>query len=118
MPEDLGNWGEDFAADYLEEQGWTILDRNFENSLGECDLIAEDGDTLVFVEVKTRSDDKFGSPEAAVTRDQRDHLRRVAKSVLAKQKAEQACRFDVVAIEFDPAHPRLRHIPNAFGAHE
>jgi len=118
LPEDLGKWGEELAADYLREQGWVILEENYENPLGECDLIAEDGETTVFIEVKTRSSDRFGPPEAAVTRDQRDHLRRVARSFLSDGTSKQSCRFDVIAIEFDNGTPNLRHIPNAFGAYE
>lgn len=118
MPQDLGKWGEELAADYLREKGWVVLEQNFENALGECDLIAEDGDTTVFVEVKTRSSDRFGPPEAAVTRDQRDHLRRVARSYFSDDLTQQSCRFDVIAIQFENNSPNLRHIPNAFGAYE
>lgn len=118
MPQDLGEWGEELAADYLREKGWVVLEENYENALGECDLIADDGTTIVFVEVKTRSTDRFGPPEAAVTRDQREHLRRVARSFLSDDPSGQSCRFDVIAIEFDNNSPNLRHIPNAFGAYE
>lgn len=114
----LGQWGESRATSFLEDRGWTIEDRNFSTPLGECDILAWDGDTLVFVEVKTRSDARFGPPEEAVTRNKRDHLRRVARLALAELDRDVNCRFDVIAVEMDGTDSEVRHIENAFEATE
>ena len=66
----LGDHGEDLAAAALKKQGYKILERNYVTPLGEIDLIARQGKTVVFVEVKTRKSDRFGSPQEAVTPDQ------------------------------------------------
>jgi putative endonuclease len=120
VTDDVGRWGEDRAVSHLQDDGWEIEARNYSTSLGECDIIGWDGETLVFVEVKTRKSRQFGSPESAVTRDKRDHLRRVARAVLSDLERDVSCRFDVIAIEgTDPGdETELRHHENAFGAHE
>ncbi len=81
--------------------------------MGECDLLAAEGDFLVLVEVKTRRDSKFGAPEYAVDRRKREHLRRVAKYELKRRDFDN-CRFDVIAIEAAPPQVEFRHIPSAF----
>jgi putative endonuclease len=63
----LGSKGEDLAVRFLEKKGYRILSRNFRTPVGEIDVIAEDRNTLVFIEVKTRTDDSFGHPFEAVT---------------------------------------------------
>jgi len=105
-------------VNYLENNGWTIEDRNIDTKLGECDILGWDEGTLVFVEVKTRKDTRFGPPEEAVTREKRDHLRRVAQLVMADFDRDIDARFDVLAIEMDGTESSIRHIENAFGAIE
>lgn len=114
----LGKWGEDRAEAYLEEQGWTVERKNLNTPVGECDLLARDGDQLVFVEVKTRSGSRFGSPEEAVTRRKRNQLRRVARYVLATLDEPASCRFDVIAIRLRETDCDLHHVVGAFDGRE
>ncbi|MBM3311574.1 MAG: YraN family protein [Candidatus Aminicenantes bacterium] len=112
----LGRLGETAAVRFLEKKGWSVLVRGFRWRRGEIDIIARDGETLVFVEVKTRTDLEHGPPEAAVTFAKRRQVRRVAAAYLAVNGLEaSACRFDVLAVEFDPAgRPVVRHLTDAF----
>lgn len=112
----LGRWGEGVAATHLEAHGYTILARNWRCAAGEIDLVARDGETLVFVEVKTRRGREYGAPEEALT------PRKAAKLL---QLGEQYCyehdlndvnwRIDLVAVELDARGLLLRceHIQNA-----
>ncbi len=98
-PTDLGRDGERFAAGYLERLGLRILARRFRTVAGEIDLIAEDNDTLVFVEVKTRAGLACGSPAAAVDRRKQRRLSRAAAIYLATHGGhDRSCRFDVVEV--------------------
>jgi putative endonuclease len=95
----LGRTGEDRAAKHLTEKGYTILERNYAAPQGELDLIALDGGTLVFVEVKTRTSDAFGAPELAVDQRKQGRMIKAALGYLKHKKLHQMpCRFDVVAI--------------------
>lgn len=96
---DLGAEGEALAASYLETQGYRIRARNFRSGKGEIDIIASDGNTLVFVEVKTRSTARFGLPREAVTPFKQNMLRKTAMSYLVQLSKEIPCRFDVVEIQ-------------------
>ena len=112
----LGRQGEDAAAKYLRKQGMRILRRNERNSCGEIDLIARDGDTLVFVEVKTRRD---GIPAEAVTPAKERCLTRTAMHFLHRHHAvDVRSRFDIVAITWPKSQrePKIEHIRNAFEA--
>jgi len=97
---DLGDFGERLAFGLLRKEGYKILENNFRSRLGEIDIVAVDGDTLVFVEVKTRWSEEFGPPEEAVTSRK---LRSIAKAGayfrLLHQNLPEAERIDVVAIE-------------------
>jgi putative endonuclease len=113
----FGDVGEDAAELFLRRLGWTILARGHRNRLGEVDLIALDGDTVVFVEVKTRRSSLHGGPEAAITLDKQRRLTRAALAYL-KQRGwlERRARFDVIAIvwpEEEPT-PQITHYRNAF----
>src|SRR3989304_3764889 len=70
----LGGWGEQRAADYLQKRGYEILARNVRGEYGEIDLLARQGEGLVFVEVKARSTTRFGQPEEAITARKQQHL--------------------------------------------
>jgi putative endonuclease len=110
----LGRTGEARAAKHLAEQGYTILERNYRLSQGELDLIALDGDTLVFVEVKTRRGNAYGAPELAVDQRKQERMVKAALGYLKHKKLHQMpCRFDVVAISGADGD-RVELIRNAF----
>ncbi len=94
----LGANGEAAAARHLERHGCSILEQNHVTRFGEIDLIAKDGDEVVFVEVKTRQGRTYGYPEEAVTYAKRRHLRMAAEAWMAARKYEGACRIDVIAV--------------------
>jgi putative endonuclease len=110
----LGIEGEELAVQFLKKKGYKIVSRNFKSPVGEMDIIAEDGGTLVFVEVKTRTDDSFGHPFEAVTPRKRDKLRKVALSYLKRSRQEVPSRFDVLSIETDGKNHTIEHIKDAF----
>jgi putative endonuclease len=110
-----GNAGEDLAAKFLESNGFTIVERNYRFERGEIDLIAEEGDELVFIEVKARNSTSFGAPEDAVTEEKQEQVRAVADGYLFEHDIDnRPCRFDVVAIEFKNGIPEIRHIRDSF----
>lgn len=109
----LGNRGEDLAVKYLKEKGFRILMRNFKTPFGEIDIIAEDRETLVFVEVKTRSDDSFGLPFEAVDSKKRERMRKIALLYLKDLGKERPVRFDVISIEAKDGGS-INHIIEAF----
>ncbi|MFY9269988.1 MAG: YraN family protein [Candidatus Manganitrophaceae bacterium] len=111
-----GKEGEDIAARFLTSRGYRIVERNYRTPLGEIDLIAHDGDVLVFVEVKSRSDSRFGSPQSAVDLRKQSKLTRVALTYLSRMKRDpKACRFDVVSIVGGSVGAfTIEHFTNAF----
>jgi len=111
-----GDFGEWIAADFLERLGYTIIERNYEfGNVGEIDIVARDGDVLVFCEVKTRTNDRFGDPEYAITRRKQQQVRYLAKAYLYQHGIdEQEVRFDVVAIRFDKGNPKIDYFKSAF----
>ena len=97
-----GCLGESFAADHVTRQGYQILARNYRKPFGEVDIIARDGDTIAFIEVKTRRSARFGSPFEAVTLRKQQQLSRIALDYLMSHGLhDQAARFDVVAVILD-----------------
>ena len=113
---DLGRRGEALALEFLRRKGYRIVERGFRLFRGEIDIIARDGDTLVFVEVKTRATTEFGLPEEAVTPAKQAQIRKIARGFLAaRDLGEPDCRFDVLAI-LAPADgdPVITHYENAF----
>ena len=112
----LGKWGESVAARHLEEQGYHIVAHNWRCARGEIDLVAQAGDTLVFVEVKTRRGRAMGTPEEGVTRRKAQKLLTLGQYYLLEFDLEDAdWRVDLVAVELDTSGKLLRceHIPNA-----
>lgn len=106
-----GRLSEDRARDFLLAMGWEIVDRNFACKLGELDLVAKDGDTLVFVEVRSRSSTTFGSAKESVGGSKKHKLLRTALYYALKKGLEQSpMRFDVIGIDDD----RLEHVVDAF----
>lgn len=114
----LGNRGEKAAAAYLEQKGYAILERQYRTPIGEIDLIARDGETLAFVEVKTRRSARYGAPSAAVGREKQRHIIRSAQwYMMEKQRQGEVppCRFDVIEVYASPSGAwNVRHLENAF----
>lgn len=113
---ELGKSGEDVALEYLRKIKYKITDKGFRFLRGEIDLIAWDGSTLVFVEVKTRNLSPFGYPEESVNSAKRSQIRRVARGYLLKNTMEDVeCRFDVLTLTIDDSRRwSINHIKNAF----
>lgn len=117
----IGQWGENQAVRYLEAQGYMILKRNHYTPYGELDIICriplETGDQLVFVEVKTRTNRRFGYPEEGITSRKRDHILRSAAHYLQNHpELPDRWRIDVIAVrklKGEPA-PEIKHFENVF----
>lgn len=113
----LGLRGEDVAARHLRRLGYKIVARSHRDRIGEIDLVAVDGRTVVFVEVKTRRSASAGHPAEAVDEPKQRRLARLALSFLRRHDLlEQPARFDVVAVTWpdDRSSPQVLHIKNAF----
>ncbi len=113
---ELGKLGEEKAAEELRKKGLHIIETNYRFGRGELDIIAKDGDTLVFVEVKSRKDLEMGDPVYGVTPAKVKQVKRVAELYLFEKGIEDVeCRFDVVTVLFEnPENPEIIHYPNAF----
>ena len=112
----FGRRGEDLACETLRREGYRVVERRFRTRMGELDIIARDGDTMVFVEVKARSGGSFGTPFESVTWRKRRRLCGMAAEYLRAHRLEGApCRFDVVGVtEGGGAAPRVEIIRRAF----
>jgi len=111
----LGDRGEAYAANYLRQNGYRILTRNYRTKIGEIDLIAEDQDTLVFIEVKTRSSVRYGMPAEAVNYKKRQKIIQTAYWYLCAQHRENTiCRFDVLEVYAVGDRWNVHQIKNAF----
>ena len=111
----LGKWGEDRAALYLADQGYEILERNYRCKAGEIDIVAMDGATLVFVEVKTRCSLACGLPGESVTNTKKQHIRRAARWYVAERRMEDKdLRIDVMELLVSGGNAYLKHSENAF----
>ena len=105
-----GFFWEKVSGIYLFLKGYSILRFNYRTRLGEIDIICKDRDTTVFVEVKYRKNDKFGSAEEFVTEGKRKKIIKAARQYISEKRLEGNFRFDVVAINGF----RIKHIKNAF----
>jgi putative endonuclease len=113
----LGKMGEDLACAELQRRGYAILARRYRTRHGEIDIVARDGGTIVFVEVKARAGGEFGGGAEAVTAWKQQRIVRMATDYLARQRLlEAACRFDVVAVDLLGAEPRIEVYCGAFTA--
>ena len=112
---ELGKEGEEKALRFLKKRGYRIIEQNYVCNLGEMDIIAKEKDTLVFVEVKTRTSTAFGPPQLAVTPFKQRQLSKVALYFLKEKKLEDVkARFDVVAILLSPEKEEIELIRDAF----
>ncbi len=109
-----GTAAEELACRYLEARGLILVTRNFRCRAGELDLIMRDGDQLVFVEVRSRRDSRFGTPAESVTRTKQQRLLRAAAVYLQRQRLDLPCRFDVLAILHAESEPQMEWIRDAF----
>ena len=111
----IGKSGEDLAVRYLKKQGYTIVERNYRQRIGEIDIIARDNECLVFIEVKTRRSKRYGSPFEAVDSRKQHQISRVALEYITRyQYEEMEARFDVVAVQFDGGSSTIELMKNAF----
>mgnify|MGYP001573403133 FL=1 len=112
----FGQAGESAAEEYLRRKGYRILGRNLRSYLGELDLVAEDGQVLVFVEGKARRTDAFGGAIYAVHHRKQEKLIQLAAQYLARHHIkDRLCRFDVVLLQGpDAVAPQIEHVQNAF----
>jgi putative endonuclease len=112
---EIGQKGENLAVDYLQNAGYMVLERNYRCKLGEIDIIARDNDTLVFIEVRTRSSLAFGLPQESINRRKRHQISKVALEYMIRRKLKNIpARFDVVAISLAPGKEKVDHIKDAF----
>ncbi len=111
----LGIDGETIACAELEKRGYTIIDRRFRTRFGEIDVIANDRGTVVFVEVKTKTDSSFSDPVESVTKQKQRRLVSMAEQYAAFHKLDDTpCRFDVVTVDASVAPPKVTVYQDAF----
>jgi putative endonuclease len=113
----LGQLGEELACEELERRGYAVLERRYRTRYGEIDIVAAHDGVLVFVEVKARAGDAFGSGAEAVTARKQRRVAQMAMDFVARRRLHgRACRFDVVAVAVDEGRPRIEVFPDAFRA--
>lgn len=114
----IGNKAEALALDHLKQQGLSLIEQNYLTKLGEIDIIMLDktADTLVFVEVRYRKSNNYGTAIETITRLKQQKLMRTAQQYLQKHPTYQhfLCRFDVVGVESDLKYPTITWIQSAF----
>lgn len=112
----IGKKGEDLAVAHLRKQGYKLIERNYRRRFGEIDIIARDGEVLVFIEVKTRQTLSHGSPSEAVAWRKQTQISKGALDYLQRNNLfDQPARFDVVAVMLaKEQHPHIEIIKNAF----
>ena len=107
----LGKKGEKLVEKFLLARGYTLLKRNFRTPVGEADLVMQDGDEIVFVEVKTRTSEAFGTPKEAVGREKQKRYYKIALCYGEREGCEPNARFDVAEV-YDG--DRIEYYKNAF----
>ena len=110
----LGKEGEDMAAGYLEQKGYTVLDRNWRCGHKDLDLVVTKDNTVVFVEVKTRTGSEWGDPEDAVTDRKIRRIVNSADAYIRFNRIDMDVRFDVVSIVVEDGEFKVEHIEQAF----
>jgi putative endonuclease len=112
---ELGKKGEEVAIRFLKKNGYQVIKRNYVCKMGEIDIIAKEKDTLVFIEVKTRTSTTFGPPQLAVNPKKQSQMSKVALNFLKEKKLEDVkARFDVVAILLGSKGAEIELIKDAF----
>ena len=111
----IGQGGEDLAWNHLRRAGYTLVARNFRSRYGEIDLVVERGGVIVFVEVRSRRGDRFGTALESIDARKQRQIGRMAAEFLARRRlGDRRARFDVVAVEWQDAEARIDHLENAF----
>ena len=111
----IGKWGEQIAEQYLRDKGCEIMDRNARTPFGEIDIVARQGEMILFVEVKTRTSNKMGLPEESITARKRTHMLGAAEHYAAEHEIDY-WQIDVIAIEGRPgSRPTITYFENALG---
>lgn len=112
----IGKQGETKAKNYLKRRGYQILECNYRTKAGEIDLIAKEKDCLVFVEVKTRTTEEYGTPAEAVSFYKQQHMIKSARYYLARHGGECECRFDVIEVRMSSKgwfqSAKINHLKN------
>lgn len=111
---DTGLEGENLAVTYLEQKGYTVLDTNWRSGRNELDIVAQLGDIIVFVEVKTRTSSFFGEPFHAVSRDKQRRTIAAANAYMEKNQVMLEARFDIISIVMNEERHRIDHLEEAF----
>jgi len=113
--QNVGKRGEEVASAYLEKAGYRIIERNYRCIFGEIDIVAEDGDSIVFVEVKSRRSSAYGPPQLAVGYRKQRKISMVALHYIDERKMQgRNARFDVVAVQLLASGTSIELIKNAF----
>lgn len=109
----VGKWGEEIAADHLTQRGCEVIARNARTPYGEIDIVAKQGEIVIFVEVKTRTSDKMGLPEESITARKRRHMIACAEHYAMEHEIDH-WQVDVIAVEGKPGiQPKITHFENA-----
>ena len=112
---EFGKKGEGIAARHLEKLGYKVLEKNYRTPVGEIDIVARDGQSVVFVEVKARRDASFGAPELKVDRRKQRQVSRAAFLYMTRKRVTNSpCRFDVVSVSATPGGYEVTVIKDAF----
>ena len=111
----LGTAGEDLACAELERLGYRVIERNYRSRFGEIDIVAADGDTVVFVEVKTKTSGDFGDPVEEVTPQKQRQIASMGEEYHSFHcRHDTPCRFDVVAVDCSVMPAKITHYKDAF----
>lgn len=110
----LGNQGEEIAAEFLTNAGYTLLERNWRYGKDEIDIICRKGPFIVFVEVKTRSTDYFGRPEEAVDKKKQRFMIRAADAFVNERNLSLEVRYDIISIIMNQQGSTVKQIEDAF----
>ena len=115
IKKETGNLGENIAEHYLKQKGYIILDKNFECRQGEIDIIAKDKNEIVFVEVKTRTSSRYGTPSEAVNKIKQKHMLQSIKYYLyVRNLCKEFVRIDVIEVYIKDNVYKVNHIKQAF----
>ncbi|MEG1954248.1 MAG: YraN family protein [Hydrogenoanaerobacterium sp.] len=113
----IGNGGEDRAAEYLEDENYKIIQRNYNTGVGEIDIIAQNDKYIIFAEVKTRSEASLETPAEAVTKAKQRRIIKTTQKYLSENSCSLQPRFDVIeVITSEDAITEVNHLENAFWA--